>query len=84
MLGAVYFDMKKTEAYFIQHCDNETCDLGAFQYTCPHCNETVSDYDVWWKQDDILIGTPEVFKCEKCGESLTVEWNGEEGEYWVH
>jgi hypothetical protein len=51
---------------------------------CPHCNATVSDYDVWWKQDDILIGTPEVFKCEKCGESLTVEWDGEEGEYLVY
>ena len=76
--------MKKKEAYFIQHCDNETCDLGAFQYTCPHCNETVSDYEVWWKQDDILTGTPEIFKCEKCSESLTVEWDSEEGEYWVH
>jgi hypothetical protein len=43
-----------------------------------------SVYDVWWKQDDILIGTPEVFKCEKCGESLTVEWDGEEGEYLVY
>jgi hypothetical protein len=39
---------------------------------------------VWWKQDDILTGTPEIFKCEKCGESLTVEWVKNEYEYWVH
>lgn len=74
---------KKTEAYFIPHCDNETCDLGVFQYTCPQCNKTVSDYDVWWKQDDILIGNPETFNCEECSESLTVAWDSEEGEYWV-
>lgn len=65
---------KKTEAYFMQHCDAETCDLGVFQYTCPHCNETVNDYEVWWKQDDIWSGKPETFDCEKCSKSLTVEW----------
>ena len=45
--------MKKTEAYFMSHCDNETCDLGVFQYTCTHCSKVVNDYEVWWKQDDI-------------------------------
>ena len=74
---------KKTEATFIPHCDTETCDLGTFQYTCTHCNKTVSDYDVWWKQDDILIGNPETFNCEECRESLTVEWGSEEYKYWV-
>lgn len=74
---------KKTEATFIPHCDNENCDLGIFQYTCPKCNKTVSDYDVWWKQDDILIGNPETFNCEECSESLTVVCDSEEGEYWV-
>ncbi len=76
--------MRKTEAYFIQHCDNENCDLGEFQYTCTHCNETIIDYDVWCKQDDIWSGKPETFNCEKCGNSLTVEWNKDEYEYYVH
>jgi hypothetical protein len=31
--------MEKLEAYFIQHCDNESCDLGRCAYTCPHCND---------------------------------------------
>ena len=74
----------KTEAYFIQHCENGTCDLGAFEYTCTHCNKTVNDYEVWWKREDIWSGTPEVFKCVKCRESLTVEWDKDEYEYWVH
>jgi predicted RNA-binding Zn-ribbon protein involved in translation (DUF1610 family) len=73
-----------TEAYFISHCDNEKCNLGAFQYTCPHCNETVSDYKMWWKERDIWDGKPETFDCEKCGKSLTVEWVKDEYEYWVH
>ena len=62
--------MSKTEAYFIPHCDNPTCDLGAFQYTCPYCNKTISDYEIWWKQDDLLTGIPETFKCGNCGKSL--------------
>ena len=49
----------------------------------PYCNETVSDYEVWWKQDDIWSGKPEVFDCEKCNKSLTVEWVKDEYEYWV-
>ena len=73
----------KTKAYFIPHCDNETCDLGTFQYICPHCNKNVIDYEVWWQQDNILTGTSEFFKCEECYEPLTVEWDDEEGEYFV-
>jgi hypothetical protein len=43
------------------------------------------DINYWdWKAFTILTGTPEIFKCEKCSESLTVEWDSEEGEYWVH
>lgn len=75
--------MKKTEAYFIPHCDNGTCDLGRFQYTCPHCTNTVNDYVIWWKEDDILIGNPLTFKCEKCGTPLTVKRDSKYGGYWV-
>lgn len=74
----------KTEAYFIPHCDNETCDLGVFQYTCAHCKETISDYVVWWKQDDILCGIAHNFKCEKCDKELIVEFDKEEYEYFVY
>ena len=76
--------MKKTEAYFISHCENEACDLGIFQYTCPHCKKTVSDYKVWWKQDDIWSGKPEVFDCKECGKLLTVKWIKSKFEYWVN
>lgn len=78
--------VNKTEAYFIPHCDGVDdipCDLGVFQYTCPHCNETVSDYDIWWEEDDIWRGNPASFNCEKCNEMLTVEWIRNEFKYWV-
>ena len=62
----------KTEAYFIQHCDDEYCDLGRFQYECPLCHKIISDYDVWWKQWDVYDGKDVFFKCEDCGNTLTV------------
>ena len=73
--------MKKTESYFIPHCDNEYCDLGSFQYICPHCNESTIDYDVWWEEEKIWKGNPHSFKCEKCGKLLIVEWK--KYAYWV-
>ena len=76
--------MKTTEAYFIQHCDHPTCDLGAFEYTCPKCGKTISDYEIWWKQYDIMDGLKHEFKCEKCGQSLIVEWDKDEYEYGVN
>jgi hypothetical protein len=74
----------KTKAYFIPHCDDEMCDLGIFQYICPHCNKNISDYEVWWEQDNILFGTNYVFKCEHCEKSLTVEWDIEKCQYLVY
>ncbi len=65
--------MKKTEAYFIPHCDNENCDLGEFYYTCPSCNRSSIDNGMWWKQYDIREGNQEIFKCDKCDELLMVE-----------
>ena len=31
----------RTQAYFIEHCNFENCDLGTFTYTCPHCKESI-------------------------------------------
>lgn len=73
----------KTEAYFIPHCDDFSCDLGAFQYTCPNCNKTSSDYEVWWKQDDIWNETSHKFNCNECNQQLIVKWDKEEYQYLV-
>lgn len=73
----------KTEAYFIGHCDEPGCDLGSFDYTCPSCNKDSSDYDVWWKEDEIYKGTPELFKCQKCLVELKVTYDQEENEMIV-
>jgi len=68
----------ETEAYFISHCDNESCDLGAFQCKCPSCNLTTVDYDIWWKDFDIYLGEVVSFTCEKCGIDLEVYWDKKE------
>ena len=75
--------MKRTIAYFIEHCDHEHCDLGTFTYTCPHCGKTIDDYEIWWKDDEIYYGKPCVFECEKCKTSLIVERDEKEHEYYV-
>lgn len=75
--------MKKTEAYFLQHCENEDCDLGSFQYTCPHCNGVSDDYEVWWQEDEIYAGAAHIFKCENCETMLMVEWDKLEYGYYV-
>lgn len=73
--------MKVIGANFIRHCDNESCDLGAFQYTCPNCNKVTSDYEIWWKQDDIMYNELNViFDCSSCKASLTAYWSDDEFE----
>jgi len=75
----------KTEAYFIPHCDdNSYCDLGAFQYTCPYCNMTHSDYEVWWEEHNIICDKSHKFKCESCKKELTVKWVSKQHEYIVY
>lgn len=74
----------KTEAYFMNHCEDPPCGLGAFKYVCPCCGKNISDYDIWWKQDDIWEGKREEFKCEKCNKLLMVEWDKNKFEYWVN
>ena len=73
----------KTEAYFIEHCDNPTCDLGYFQYTCPCCGHIINDYDIWWKQDECYYGEIITFQCENCNANLKVEWNKDEYLFYV-
>jgi hypothetical protein len=64
--------MKKTQGYFITHCDNPECDLGSFYYKCPVCKKNNIDYDIWWKQDNILCGESYDIECEECHETLKV------------
>jgi len=74
---------KITAAYFIPHCDNETCDLGSFNYQCPLCDTHCVDYDVWWKRDSVCNGEPHKFRCDYCKEELMVFFNQDEFEYSV-
>ena len=75
--------MSREEAYFIPHCDDELCDLGTFETTCPSCGKYIVDYDVWWDADDVYHGTERVFDCEHCKSSLVVRWDKEQIEYYV-
>lgn len=74
--------VSKTQAYFIGHCDEPECDLGAFHSTCPSCGLTDVDYDIWWEQDSIITGTPHIFECA-CKKEFKVEWDPEEGIFTI-
>lgn len=76
--------MKTTQGYFFPHCEDENCCLGEFRYTCPHCNQTHSNYELWWKEKDIRLFNPETFTCDGCSKPLTVKYVEEEYEYMVH
>lgn len=73
----------KTEAYFIPHCDDENCCLGTFEYECPCCQKSISDTSIWWHQDNIYNGKNKTFNCGNCKESLIVEWDKKEFEFYV-
>jgi len=78
--------MKKTEAYFIDHCEDENgtpCGLGRFNYECPECGKWGDDYDVWYKDMELYKGEKVGFKCENCGVDLMTSWDGEEYQYYV-
>lgn len=65
------------------HCDEPTCNLGAFEYECPCCGYNSTDYEVWFAQDKILDGHIKPFLCENCNAELNVEWNKKEYKYEV-
>lgn len=73
----------ETEGVFICHCDDPPCELGVFEYSCPACKKNQTDFDVWWKQDEIWDGLHYEFKCESCGRPLVVSYNKAEYEYRV-
>jgi hypothetical protein len=72
-----------TEAYFINHCDEPSCCIGSFEYTCPNCKKNKNDYDIFYMQDKIHNGS-HIFKCEECKISLKVEWVDKELNYIVN
>ena len=62
-------------AYFYQHCENEHCDLGTFNYECPICHRKLVNYDMWGKQWDVYDSeSGVVFNCDNCGEKLIVSY----------
>lgn len=75
--------MKIEEAYFIPHCDDGSCDLGEFAVTCPSCEKNISDYSVWWEQDDVRDGKIVDFSCDHCKTLLSLAYNKKEYSYFV-
>lgn len=71
------------EVYFIQHCENESCDIGRCAYTCPHCDESDDNYEIWWDQDDIMDGIPSTFQCPKCQGKIKIQWNENEHVFYA-
>ena len=75
---------KMTEAYFIPHCDDWSCDLGSFQYECPCCGNVHNDYNIWWKQNNLYSGETIYFNCKTCNKELKVSYNSEEFEFYIY
>ena len=78
--------MKKTEGYFINHCEDENgapCGLGSFNYECPECGKWSDDYDIWYKDDDLYKGEKIEFKCEKCKVDLITFFDTEDTSYYI-
>ena len=63
-----------TCAYFIEHCDDENCSLGTFEYDCPLCNKHGVDYEVFYEDMEIYRGNVVDFDCEHCKNKLAVEY----------
>lgn len=70
------------EAFFVPHCD-DYCGLGSFQFHCPHCDKWNEDYDMWWKQDELIEGVVHTLCCEDCKEILHVAYEKTEGIFKV-
>jgi YgiT-type zinc finger domain-containing protein len=75
------------ELEFIRHCDDDLCDLGSAEYTCPSCGKYIVDYgDLWWEYFDGstlmtkgVVGT----SCPECGEVLVVTQNKKDYTYEI-
>jgi hypothetical protein len=73
-----------TEGQYVQHCENPTCDLGYFEYTCPSCKWGGTNFDeAWWERDEIYNGKQVKFDCEHCNKELIVFCDKENMEYLV-
>lgn len=70
-----------TLSYFIQHCEDDDCGMGVFEYNCPYCGSNVQDYDIWHQQDNIVSGQPEDFSCDRCDKPLTVSWDSTDHQF---
>jgi C4-type Zn-finger protein len=72
-----------TEATWVPHCDDPGCSLGGFHYDCPVCGKGGTDYEVWWRFDDLVVYsniTQVDFTCERCKAPLTAYYEQEEYE----
>jgi transcription elongation factor Elf1 len=66
-----------TEAFWVPHCDDHSCDLGTFDYTCPACDIDISSCHLWWNHEDPVFS----FKCRRCGAKLKTVYD--EGDTYV-
>jgi hypothetical protein len=62
------------EVHYIQHCDNESCDLGSVEFECPVCHQQNVRHDiVWWDSRAEIEQTGKFdLCCDECGEGLTI------------
>ena len=62
---------------FINHCEDEMCDLGYAEFICPNCNILNNNYDnLWWERFnyEFIVDT----NCNSCKNKLIAMYNNYE------
>jgi len=67
----------KNELYFIPHCENDDCDLGRAFFKCPQCQKLNSNYDLWWKQEDLYKSDGIIIYCDFCYTPLLASYSND-------
>ncbi len=62
-----------SEPYFVSHCDDGSCDMGYFEYTCPACKKRREEFgEVWWAHQAGKDFDGASMRCDGCGADLVV------------
>lgn len=73
---------KDDQIYFCTHCEEDGCDLGHAEYSCPRCNSLNEDFgDLWWGHNTVGLTRIIVDSCGNCSVGLVAKYKEKIG--WV-
>ena len=77
--------VSKIEVHFVNHCDDNTCDLGYAEFNCPVCKELIHDYaDLWWVHDSVKESDNKCESyCRTCKNTFLMEKTKDYNKYTI-